>query len=216
MVRPNLEEKVNSTKKISALALFAFCVAGLLGSLKANADTVSLKLTGTANDGNVYPYYFSVDGSKTSTSLMCISFNEEVSDGESWTATIDPLSASSSTQDKEATWLFNDANTHPSDAVSDQYAAWFLFEPTFGDWVGDNSQLDAAKSFVQNNPNSSLYSEFELYVPVKGSQPWFDGTPQTFIGDAPPAATPEPSSLMLLGTGLLTAAGVISRKRRLV
>ena len=203
-------------KKISAsavLTLSAVCLAGAFGSLKAHADTVSLKLTGTANNGNVYPYYFSVDSSKASTTQMCISFNEEVFVGESWTATIDPLSALSSTQDKEAAWLFNDANTHPADTVADQYAAWFLFEPSLGDLWGDNGQLAAAKSFVQSNPNSALYSEFQLFVPVKGSQPWFDGTPQTFIGDAPPAATPEPSSLLLLGSGLLTAAFAVSRKR---
>ena len=61
---------------------------------------------------------------------------------------------------------------------------------------GNNDQLLAAQAFVRDHPTADVYSDFQLYVPQDGSQNW-GGTPQEFIG-----VTPEPGSLLLLGTGL--------------
>ncbi len=202
----------------SLLTLLTLSSIFAFGSSKLSATTVTLELTGTGSQsgdgGYVYPYYFSVNGSSTSTSMMCISYEDEVWVGESWKATIEAISG---TADEAAAWLLDDAENNPSHAVADQEAAWYLLDPVPGDSNGNNSQLAWAESMVTNNPNdASFYADYELYVPVAGSQPWGDGTPQTFLVDPqPPAVTPEPDSLVLLGTGLLAFAGVVYRKSRI-
>jgi hypothetical protein len=163
---------------------------------------------------------------------MCVSFDNEIYSGETWTAHVyaltDPgfipaVDASGENggtlqEYEEAAWLFNDAQatafSNPSQSESDQSAAWYLFHPDTpgtGDSSGNNGQLTFAQNYVLGNPNSSLYSQFVVYVPVSGSQSEGE-LPQTFIGDPPP--TPEPSRLLLLGTGLLGLAVVVFRKAK--
>ena len=93
--------------------LTSLCLLFSLGSLQAHADTVSLNFAsvGGQSDGGyyVYPYNFSIDGSKTTTPLMCISFTQEVNPGDSWNATIQSITGAA---EEEAAWLFNDANLH--------------------------------------------------------------------------------------------------------
>jgi hypothetical protein len=76
---------------------------------------------------------------------------------------------------------------------------------------GINSLFGAAETFVANNTNATFYSGYELFVPITGKWPNGDTTPQTFIG---PTVVPEPSSLILFGSGLLSAAGALYRRKR--
>jgi hypothetical protein len=109
-----------------------------------------------------------------------------------------------------AAWLFDDAATNSANTVADQEAAWYLLDPysSGGDSNGNNTQLTAAENYVDSNPDPSQYSNLEIFVPVSGTQSE-GGIPQTFIGDPPTTATPEPSSLLLLGTGLFACAGLV-------
>jgi hypothetical protein len=74
--------------------------------------------------------------------------------------------------------------------------------------------LTAASNYVTANPNSTLYSEYVIYVPSSdGYLPdgKDDGVPQTLIGIAP---APESSSLILLASGMLGLAALFYGRKR--
>jgi hypothetical protein len=223
-------QKMKQSRVCAILSISAFCFLLLFSPLKAHADSlVTLELTGvgsnTAGAFDAYPYYFSVTGLPGATPLMCLGYYNGINFNESWTAAIEPISvmstvvtitgASATPQTfaesvwEEAAWLYNDANVNPSNSDNDQLAAWGLFSS--GVPGSDNAQLTLAQTFVGANPNSLLYSEFNIYVPVSG-WPAGDDVPQVFIGQE---YGPEPSSLILFGSGLLGLAGLIFRKRRI-
>jgi len=219
-------------KKVGGYAIFsvsAFCALLLLAPLAAYADTVTLTSTGYgaisgsgAGASNVYPYDFTVTSSSGSVSnvpLMCLSFENDIEQGESWNATIAPISG---TLYEEAAYIFSQIGT--AGAADASWANWELLDSgdtllsrtvaglSKSDQTTIDNLLTDAAAYVANNPNSSIYSDYVLYLPADGSEnPIADGTPQVLIGDAP---TPEPSSLVLLASGLLASAIFLYFKRR--
>ena len=194
--------------------LRALSIALLVGVAVASASASQLTFNSTGSNSyegiSSYPYSFTVDGTPN-VALMCVSFNEHITGGETWQANkytvagYGGLIGNTQLAD-ELAYLYTAALSDKGKDSSINAAAWFLNE---GSPANDNANIQGWVLKAENAP-AGPYNGISVYVPVRGeSQSWTDGPPQTFYGGVP---TPEPSSLMLLGSGIVGLAGLL-RKR---
>jgi len=186
-------------------------VALLFVSLPALANAnMSFSNAGSNNYNGVpsYPYYLSVNGGPLRP-MMCLGFNEHISGGETWQATavsVGSLDLSTHLLDYEAAFLFQKA-VHDGGADSDINAAiWYLFEgvPSLDTGALAFIALAQSQSYSQGE-----FSGIVLYTAIPGTESGALGTAQNFF------ATPEPGTVMLLGTGIVGIAGAFRWKLRL-
>lgn len=213
--------------RISRFSLILFvALTALVLANTAFANSVTMTYVGhqgaTAIDGSPYigyPYYFSFNGSKNYTPLMCDSFDNNVNLGQTYTATVSPflqgiassMFGSSMALDYRAAGLiFKSMLGGTLDRAQAQWAIWGLFSTnaqnnSFFTTIGGASIDATYLALAQTAPNSA-YNGLLLYTPL-GAKSGMG--PQEYIGYS---AVPEPTTLVMFGTGLIGLAGAIRRK----
>jgi hypothetical protein len=181
-----------------------------------------------------YPYYFSINGSSSLTPLICDTYSNSISFGQSWTANVNSLPPTgtgiwgglpNSTQYYEASAiLFSELLNHTVVAgqavtsATGNLAIWALFDGgrSNSGWTPyEQTLIDQALRLAAYGQSASFYSQFQVYTPV-GASP--GNGPQEFIGcsngTCSGVALSEPASLPILGSGLMVFLGLIQLTTR--
>ncbi len=150
------------------------------------SGATNLQLTGTGgtavNVGSesvyVYPYDFSVDGSSTTTQLMCLNFNDEITIGESWSVNVDTIAQAANgnstllTDYEEDAWLYSQITPSTSQAQETliQFAVWDILDPSGVGTASDpvlDGELDRHPEPHQSGFDRSGKREPGLLQPVR-------------------------------------------------
>lgn len=173
----------------------------------------------------IYPYNFSIDGSSALTPLMCMNMNDEVTIGETWSVNEQTLTSSSNTAYLQDAWIFAQMGqmnpvTHAAYTNTEvQLAVWDVLDSAaasagaFDSTAAYLVSQGYAEATTPGALTAGFLSQFRVYTPTSNTSGWTAGTPQSYIGK-PSAVTPEPSTLLLLGSGGLVGGVLILRRRK--
>lgn len=186
----------------------------ILAASLAFADTAQVTLV-AAPTGSIGPYVFNVQQSNPNFPsgnqfLVCWSDFNNININQSWTADVYTIATvpvtgpfnETADQYKEIAYLAQELIAHPGNAdlqIAVWYAAGLLNgSPTAGAITDYNEAVAAVTSGAYTAGNALFYI-------APGSSKGVG--PQPLVG-----FVPEPGSLVLLGSGILTAAGAIRRR----
>ncbi len=193
------------TLSLCSLLLLTLALAVAPASASVNMDFTGVTGGQSYQGVETYPYLFNV-GSTSNVPLMCLSFHEEISGGETWLANEGTVTTSSSQSDQEAAWLFRqDLVGTPDPDING--AIWYLFEGAPPLTSGAQAFYDAAVAAYTAGFSNAELAGIVIYTAIPGTQTGDLGTPQNFMGVAP-----EPGTLVMFGSGIVGLAGLLRRK----
>ena len=204
------------------MLLGAVVLATTLLPRSAKAD--SLTLTGVYGtvQGGIYtsPYYATFDGAQN-TMVVCDDFVHDENIGDSWDVTVSTFPTltnarfehglSSQLADYERiAWLIDQLVGDPTHGANISYAIWAVFNPGQAEsWPGGwTSGYMYSAQWWYDQSAGKVPDNLSSFLILTPSNPTW---PQEFITMTVP--TPEPSSLLMLGLGLIGAAAFARYKK---
>ena len=181
----------------------------------AHADT--LTFNGVPGGGDIGPYSLTDTSGSVTTGLLGFCMNDQnyIQATESWSVNVingANLTGPLATLYMQEAYIYS--HFVGSNATDIQMALWKIFDPS-----ESLSGFAAAQTMATNAANMSdaFYTNgslknFTFYLYSGGAihNQVGDYTPQNFISTTAP--TPEPSSLLFVGTGILAIAGIGRRR----
>jgi hypothetical protein len=162
-----------------------------------------------------YPYFLSVPG-VGSIQAMCDDYLHGGTPGESWIANIADLGTqgigtarfntmpSALTLYKEAGWILLQTLVTPSNEFQDMnYAVWHIFDNGVSLDQGALTWLEAAQHEAQIGFPNVPFQDVFIITPTNQYDSGTQGPQELLTIDPKLRSTPEPGTLLLLGTGLV-------------